>query len=100
MKTDSPKVVHCQGNRSDTEDTVYIGRPSKWGNRFAIGVNGRTRTEAISLYRSWITTDGKHLLNDLHELKGKNLACWCSPKPCHGDVLLELVRKKFTEVGK
>ncbi|HEY1865170.1 MAG TPA: DUF4326 domain-containing protein [Roseiarcus sp.] len=21
-------------------------------------------------------------------MRGKDLACWCAPKPCHGDVLL------------
>jgi hypothetical protein len=31
------------------------------------------------------------LLADLHELRGKNLACWCREgEPCHADVLLEL----------
>lgn len=33
------------------------------------------------------------LLNSLHELKGKTLACFCAPKACHGDVLLELANK-------
>jgi hypothetical protein len=27
------------------------------------------------------------LLDDLHEIEGKWLACWCYPKPCHGVVL-------------
>ena len=31
------------------------------------------------------------LLNDLHELKGKTLGCFCKPKICHGDILVELV---------
>jgi hypothetical protein len=38
--------------------------------------------------------DGKYLLHDLHELKGKILGCWCSPKSCHGDVLSELANNK------
>ena len=25
-----------------------------------------------------------------HQLKGKNLACWCKDVPCHADVLLEI----------
>jgi hypothetical protein len=28
----------------------------------------------------------------LHELRGRDLICWCAPLPCHGDVLLRLVR--------
>lgn len=27
---------------------------------------------------------------DLSALRGKDLACWCPPGPCHADVLLEL----------
>lgn len=31
------------------------------------------------------------LISRLHELRGKNLSCWCPlGKPCHADVLLEL----------
>ena len=29
--------------------------------------------------------------DDLRELRGKDLACWCPlDKPCHADVLLEI----------
>lgn len=32
----------------------------------------------------------------LHELCGKNLACWCPiSSPCHADILLERVRKFY-----
>lgn len=32
----------------------------------------------------------EHLLANLSELRGKNLACWCRlDQPCHADVLLE-----------
>lgn len=91
------KVVHCKKEKYD----VYIGRPSKWGNPFShkeetlaqFKVN--SRDEAVEAYRKWITEgDGKHLLNDLHELDGKILGCWCKPKACHGDVLIELIEKQ------
>lgn len=84
-------VVHCKKDKYD----VYIGRPSKWGNPFTIGTDG-TREQVIELYREWIINgDGKHLLDDLDELKGKRLACWCSPKACHGDILAELCNEPF-----
>ena len=89
------KVVHCKKDDYD----VYIGRPSKWGNPFT-HISDRTtqaqyhvgsREEAVEAYRQWITKgDGQHLLKDIHELKGKTLGCWCHPKSCHGDVLVEL----------
>ncbi len=87
------KVVHCKKERYD----VYIGRPSKWGNPFTHKPGTKadfvlpTRGEAIEAYKEWITKGaGKHLLKDLHELKGKTLGCWCHPLPCHGHVLLKL----------
>lgn len=87
-------VVHCKKEPFD----VYIGRPSKWGNPFTHkpGTIAKyilpTREEAIAAYKKWITEgEGKQLLKDLHELKGKTLGCWCKPQSCHGDVLAELI---------
>lgn len=72
---------------------VYIGRPSKWGNPFVVGRDGK-RGECVDLYRDWILNGrGKYLLNDLHELRGKVLGCYCKPNKCHGDVLAELANK-------
>jgi hypothetical protein len=82
------KIVHCQRESYD----VYIGRGSKWGNPYKIGVDG-TRGEVIEKYRDYILNN-KELLDDLPELKGKILGCWCSPKRCHGEVLLELIEQQ------
>ena len=40
-----------------------------------------------------------HKENDLEELEGKTLGCWCKPKTCHGDVLVELVNDMFRTDG-
>lgn len=85
MKT---KIVHCQREKYD----IYIGRPSRWGNPYSIGVDG-SRKEVIKKYKKWIL-NYPSLLNDLEALRGKILGCWCSPKPCHGDVLIELLERK------
>ncbi len=93
-------VVHCKKERFD----VYIGRPSKWGNPFTHIKDKETkaefvvasREEAISKYREWILTQPA-LLKDLHELKDKILGCWCRPKSCHGDVLIELIEEQQNE---
>lgn len=98
------KVVHCKKDAFD----VYIGRPTKWGNPYAHqeGTSAqfkvKSREEAIDLYRRWIefrlytadVTPADHpdrmLKDEVMALRGKVLGCWCSPKPCHGDVLLEI----------
>lgn len=76
------KVVHCKKELFD----VYIGRPSKWGNPFTIGKDG-TREEVIAKYEQYLIDSG--LINDIDELQDKTLGCWCSPKACHGDVLIK-----------
>ena len=87
-------VVHCK--KSDYD--VYIGRPSKWGNPFShrddtlAEFKISNRAEAIQKYEEWILKQ-PHLMGALHELKGKTLGCWCSPKPCHGHVLSKLIER-------
>jgi hypothetical protein len=86
-----------------TDYDVYIGRPSKWGNPFThmrkVAAKNQdltlvaNREEAVERYRNWLFDEhGKshNLLDDLHELKGKRLGCWCDPEVCHGHVLAEL----------
>lgn len=71
------------------QDLVYIGRPSKWGNPFKVGRDGNNE-ECKEKYREYIK-NRKDLLDSLSELKGNAIGCWCKPKPCHGDILVELI---------
>jgi hypothetical protein len=80
----SKSRVAVKGYRACT----YVGRPSKWGNPFKEGRDG-TREEVIAMFRDYLEAD-YDLMAQLPELKGHHLICWCSPKPCHADVLLEL----------
>jgi len=71
-----------------TSNSIYIGRPSKWGNPFVIGKDG-TRENVVKRYEEYLM-NMPSLLEALRELKGKDLICWCSPECCHGDVLIRL----------
>lgn len=77
--------VHCKRLPYD----VYIGRPSKWGNPFLIGIDG-TREEVVKQYNDWIMTQYELVKAAKVELKGKILGCWCAPLACHGDILVEI----------
>ena len=69
---------------------VYVGRPSRWGNPFAIGPS-MTRVDAVARYRSWLAQQQALLAAARSELAGRDLVCWCpSGEPCHADVLLEV----------
>ena len=63
---------------------------SKWANPYSAKKYGRK--ECVEMYEKYLKSD-KKLMSELHELKGKNLGCWCYPELCHGDVLLKLLKK-------
>lgn len=71
------------------KNSVYIGRPTKWGNPFVIGVHG-DRDQVIEKYRQYILMNPELYAAVKTELRGKNLICYCAPKPCHGDILLQM----------
>ena len=82
-------------NINNSDYDVFIGRPSKWGNPFVIGPDG-SRFDVIRKYKIYLLNNRK-LMESLPELYGKKLGCYCKPKPCHGDVLVELVNRKMME---
>ena len=95
--TTPPQVLNMRGRHGAVPaGAVYIGRAmprlglaaSKWANPFRIGRDG-TRADVIAKYRAWLL-DQPDLMAALPELTGFDLAYWCSPAPCHGDVLREL----------
>lgn len=83
------RVVHVKTRKH----SIYIGRPSKWGNPFIIGKDGN-REEVIAKYKKWIETKPKLMAAIKIELKGKVLGCFCSPEACHGDVLAKIADKE------
>lgn len=97
------RPVRVQRKRSKgwkmPENTVYVGRPTKWGNPYIVGetIKGTNivTTHEIAVKRYKIAFQGlsgmakKEIIDTL---RGKNLACFCSlDKPCHADFLLEIV---------
>ena len=73
----------------ERDNTVLIDRRTKWGNPFKLGVDGDP-DRVIALYRADLwrrIRSGEIAIEELAELDGKWLACWCDPLPCHGHVL-------------
>lgn len=99
-------------------NTKYVGRPTKWGNPYEInkdeengkcsvwhnnngspiliigGVSEETALQvALDKYADYIRRYISYGHLNIDELKGKNLACFCSlSSRCHADILLELCR--------
>lgn len=87
----SPRVLNKKKD-SIPEGSVYIGRPSKWGNPFVIGRDG-TRDEVVRKYELWLSRRPDLLMAAKKELNGKNLVCFCAPLACHGNVLLTVANE-------
>ena len=102
--------------RPHVHSFIYVGRPSKtgdqlhhFGNPFGFGhartratVNLPTRDQAIQAYSDWLAGAAWQevepdrrawILANLHYLRGKTLACWCAPNPCHAEILVKLAEK-------
>lgn len=81
---------------------VYIGRwnprfriESPFANPYHVGPDG-TRAEVIAKYEEMMReklSKDPELLAKLLAMKGKRLGCWCAPKACHGDVLVEFIEE-------
>lgn len=109
------KVAHIRPAYRDLEqwigdpNNVYIGRrgvvfvggarypksDSPWANLYKVGRDG-SRADVLLRYESdlrlRLAVDAD-LRRELAALRGKTLGCWCYPKPCHGDVLVQVCRE-------
>lgn len=95
-----PQRITRVVNRYKEPFDVYIGRGSKWGNPYSHLDNTKaehrvaTVEEAIEGYWMQLLHQIATLqitTQDLLELEGKTLGCFCKPKPCHGDVIVEMI---------
>ncbi len=104
-------------------NTVCVTRPGKWGNPFRVGGWFKWRPDERPPQKhfriAWTESDAPNAVGytqirdnpmaiqwfketltrnpeDLKELRGKNLACWCEiGHPCHAEVLLRVANSKI-----
>lgn len=94
-----PKRIQMTRNkpwRKDNPDAVIVSscKNNKWGNPYKVGKYGDAQ-QCVDAYVYGVgNAEGVIPYDDLHELRGKDLACWCPlDQPCHADVLLKLANK-------
>jgi hypothetical protein len=76
---------------------VKIDRTTIFGNPFRIGPK-QTREQAIARYRANFlirVEKDEDFREAVLSLCGKRLGCWCTPLPCHGDVIVEWLAEQF-----
>jgi hypothetical protein len=100
------------------ENAVYVGRPTRWGNPYAVGDPGiPDRAAAVATFKRLLelrqrdpalpsaelfSGQGIPEYPSADEIRlklwGRNLACWCPlDQPCHADVLLKLASEETAD---
>lgn len=68
---------------------VFVGRPTSYGNPFAISKFGRDG--CLEKYREYVIMGNTRIAaNAKRELRGKDLVCFCAQLACHAEVLMEI----------
>lgn len=104
------KIVNKKTHTHSPND-IYIGRGSVLGNPYSHRKGTKaefvvdTREEAIALYKNWLMDKLERkdpevckAMNDIWLMAkagNVNLVCYCTPLPCHGDVLKEIIESKL-----
>lgn len=91
------------------ESHVYIGRDmsfyvdgaykSKWHNPYKVAKPRKiykkgayhSLEDSLDLYEKYIRSS--KLIDEIDELRGKTLGCWCKPNKCHGDILIKILNE-------
>jgi hypothetical protein len=89
LRKEVMKVIRVVNNVAPA-GSVAIGRGSVWGNPFIIGQDG-DRDTVISKFYHYAKWRLEREPQWLEPLQGKDLACYCSPNPCHGNAIIQLL---------
>lgn len=92
-KPTMPLVLNARKSGMLVDNSVYVGRPSEFGNPFKVGVDGN-KVEVIEKYEQHVRSNAELLALVKAELRGKHLICWCAPDFCHADVLLKIANEE------
>jgi hypothetical protein len=101
--TDYFKPVRVQRKRTKgwkmPENTISVTRPGKWSNPFPVGLYGLEGSlQRFSDYIGHPNSPHGFELEEVAQLKGKNLACWCPlDQKCHADILLKMANAEQEE---
>lgn len=106
------KVIHKK-DADKYDNVIYVGRGSVLGNPYT-SIQGRetlakfvvdSRQESIQCYKEYLLKciEEKEekicsIMNDIYLLSSKGdvcLACYCSPRSCHGDIIKQVVESKI-----
>ena len=89
--------IHEPDPEDPTQKTkrVFAHKQSKWHNPFKVGRDGDLQTVCAKFFNHVVT----NLKDELGELEGKNLGCFCLPgNQCHTDTLIDLIARRHETI--
>ena len=90
----SPRVINLYKEKAP-KGSIYIGRPSLFGNPFTIDrPNGLDRATVIEMYERYLVQHPDVVEMAKLQLKRHDLLCFCAPQACHGDILLRIANEE------
>jgi hypothetical protein len=65
---------------------IHVYRPGYFGNPF----------DTAAEFEEWAMKpeQAEYRAKARELLRGKDLVCWCAPKPCHADILLRIANEE------
>ena len=92
-----PRVIVMRRGKKLPPHTKAVDRRSKWSNPFIAGRDGPGAEDVVRMFACHLL-NSDHLLSQLKDLTGWNLACWDLewdgtgelPLNCHAPLLLRL----------
>ncbi len=92
MKDKNNIYVGRQGRifitNKDGSKRIFHYNRSKWANPYSL--KDYDIDKSLLLYKNYLKE--KNLINDILELKGKTLGCFCKTEKCHAQILKEFLR--------
>ena len=94
-------------NMDKEQCDIYVGRPSKgvdgkFGNPIIPGlrceeclITHTKEEDTLNCFRKYFIrkiSKDIYFKEDILSLKGKRLGCFCAPKPCHSDIIIDYLR--------
>ena len=92
-----PKVLNIRSIKGSwPKNTVRVDRRTEWGNPFIMrNESDKERDRVCDAFEEMVALWTPEVIAALKkDLKGKNLACWCAPKRCHAETLLNIANEE------
>lgn len=74
------------------DGVILVDRRTVWGNPFVMHDESQ-RDEVCEKFEQYAVNRLANQPDWLAPLRGKDLACWCTPKRCHAETLMRLANE-------